>query len=145
MKFLKRLTPVLAAAALSLAPVLSLTPVLSLSAAPASAAEPVPFETKAFEAAQQAGAPIVIDVFATWCPTCAAQMPIVEKLATSPEYASVAVFQVDFDSQKDVLRMLGAQRQSTLIAFKGTAETGRLVGDTDSAVIEDLFRSAVKD
>ncbi|WP_027998231.1 thioredoxin family protein [Sinorhizobium arboris] len=117
---------------------------VTLAAATAFAGDLRPFETKAFEAAQRAGTAIVVDVWASWCPTCAAQEPIIEKLISSPEFSSVTVFKVDFDKQKEVVQALGAQRQSTLIAFKGASETARSVGDTDAASIEALFRSALK-
>lgn len=117
---------------------------LTLAAATAIAGELKPFEAKAFEAAQQAGTPVVVDIWASWCPTCAAQEPILEKLISAPEFSSVTVFKVDFDKQKDVAQALGAQRQSTLIAFKGASETDRSVGDTDPASIEAMFRSTLK-
>jgi hypothetical protein len=48
-----------------------------------------------------------------------------------------------FDAQKDVVRDLGAQMQSTLIAYDGETETGRSVGDTDPQSIGLLFASAL--
>jgi hypothetical protein len=53
------------------------------------------------------------------------------------------VFKVDFDEQKDDVRALKAQRQSTLIVYKGETEKGRSVGDTDPASIEALLDSAL--
>ena len=46
---------------------------------------------------------------------------------------------VDFDSQKDLVRRFGAQKQSTLIAFHGSKEQGRSVGDSNRASISDLL------
>ena len=40
---------------------------------------------------------------------------------------------------KPVVKQFGAQMQSTLIVFKGTAEQGRSVGDTKEASIEALL------
>jgi thioredoxin 1 len=95
-----------------------------------------PFSAKAFQDAQAAGKSILIDVTAPWCPVCKVQRPIISGLEkTNPQ---LAVFEVDFDSSKDVLKQLGAQRQSTLIVFKGTTEVGRSVGDTDAASITAL-------
>lgn len=107
----------------------------------ASAAQIVPFEMAAFEKAQADGKPIVVDVAAPWCPTCAAQKPIIEKLAADPAHADMQIFHVSFDDQKDVVRALNAQMQSTLIAFDGTKETGRSVGDTNPESISALFAS----
>jgi thioredoxin 1 len=109
---------------------------------PACAAEAVPFERTAFAAAQAAGKPILIDVYAYWCPTCARQKPILSKLEKSPEFIDLVVFTVDFDWQRDVARELGAQLQSTLIVFRGPVEKGRSVGDTDETSIAALLRKA---
>ncbi len=108
-------------------------------ATPGVAAEQAPFTQAAFEAAQARGRPILIDVYAPWCPTCRAQEPVIERLIAAPAYADLIVFRVDFDSQKDVLRRFGAQRQSTLIAFRGARETGRNVGVTAYFEIESLL------
>ena len=112
-------------------------------AATARAGNRVPFDTAAFEAAQAAGKPILVHVTAPWCGTCKKQKPIVAQLIGTPEFESLTVFEVDFDSQKDVLLGFGVRQQSTMIAFKGTAEVGRSVGDTKPGSIEALLRKAI--
>jgi thioredoxin 1 len=107
--------------------------------APASAADHAPFTQSAFEAAQAQGRPILVDVYAPWCPTCRAQEPVIERLVATPAYDDLIVFRVDFDGQKDVVRRFRAQRQSTLIAFRGARETGRNVGVTAYFEIERLL------
>jgi len=102
-----------------------------------------PFTAAAFEAAQAQGKPILIDVSASWCPTCRAQAPILSKLMSDPRFKTLVAFNVDYDSQKDVLRKLNVQRQSTLIVFKGKQEAGRSVADTDPASIEALVAKAL--
>lgn len=114
-----------------------------LAAIPATAAEPLAFSPAAFEAAQKAGRPILVEVTAPWCPTCKAQKPIIAALAAKPKFKELAIFQVDFDTQKDALRRFGAQKQSTLIGFKGAKEIGRSIGDTNPASIEDLLNKAI--
>ncbi len=111
----------------------------------AFAGEVVAFDAGQFKAAQAVGKSIVVDVSATWCPTCAAQKPIIEQLAALPDFEDVTVFHVDFDSQKDVVRSLGAFMQSTLIAYKGTDETDRSIGDTDAESIKLLFQSSTRE
>jgi thiol-disulfide isomerase/thioredoxin len=97
------------------------------------------FSQVAFEAAERAGGPILVDVSASWCPTCRAQAPILDKLVSEPKFKNFQVFVLDFDSQKDLLRMFGVQQQSTLIVFHGQTEVGRSVGDTGKASIEALL------
>jgi len=114
-----------------------------LGAAPARAGEVVPFEAEAFAAAQAAGRPILVEVSAPWCPICKTQKPILARLAADPRFKDLVIFDVDFDSRKDVLRRFDARMQSTLIAFKGATETGRSVGETQPEWIEGLVEKTL--
>lgn len=113
-----------------------------LFAAPVRAEVGTPFTQAAFAAAQQAGKPILIDVTAPWCPVCRAQAPTLAALPAVPEFAGLTTFTVDFDTQKDVLRALGVQKQSTLVVFAGAKETARSTGDTDPDKIRALVATA---
>lgn len=114
-----------------------------LSALPARAAPGTAYTAAAFEAAQKAGKSILLVVHAPWCPTCRAQEPILKKLLSEKKYGGIAVFSIDFDSQKDVLRRFNAPTQSILIGFKGMRETRRSAGDTEAMTIEDLLESTL--
>jgi thiol-disulfide isomerase/thioredoxin len=118
--------------------------IFMLGAVQAHAFESKPFDQSAFEAAQGEGKPILVDVFAPWCPTCRAQQAILEKLRQNPAYDGVVVFKVDYDNQKDVVKSFAAQRQSTLIAFNGITETGRSVGDTRPDSVESLLKTTLE-
>jgi len=115
----------------------------ALLATPLLAAEKHAFTPQAFEAAQAAGKPILVDIHAPWCPTCKAQQPILEKLESDGKFGALQVFRVDFDSQKDAVRNFHATTQSTLIVFKGKNETGRSTGDTNAASIAALLDKAL--
>ncbi|MGB9115903.1 thioredoxin family protein [Bradyrhizobium sp.] len=99
----------------------------------------VPFSAEAFKAAQASGSPILVEIQADWCPTCKAQNPILDKLTADPKFRDLKIFRVDFDAMKPVVKQFGAQMQSTLIVFRGTAEQGRSVGDTKEASIAALL------
>lgn len=115
-------------------------PLLALAARRAGAAElGTPFTPEAFAAAQAAGKPILVHVWASWCPTCARQTPTLATLLDDAAFKGMAVFRVNFDTQKDVVREFGARMQSTLIVFHGKTETGRAVGVTDPAAIRALL------
>jgi thiol-disulfide isomerase/thioredoxin len=109
----------------------------------AGAAAAKPFDQKAFEEAQAAGKPILIEVHAPWCPVCKAQAPILARLMGDPKFKDLVSFQIDFDSQKALLRKFNVQKQSTLIVFKGKQEAGRSTGDTNASSIAALLGKAV--
>lgn len=111
---------------------------------PAQALEMKNFDYAEFQAAQAAGKPVLIDVYAPWCPTCKAQQEAFEELKNKPEFAGVTIMKVDFDNQVKALKQFNAQRQSTLIAFKGDKETGRTVGETAVPAIAALISSTLK-
>lgn len=113
--------------------------ILCLSSGLASADEPGRFTAAAFEAAQKAGKPILIDISATWCSTCKAQALILNKLFAEPKFKDLQVFGIDFDSQKDAMRMFEAKDRATLIVFKGSREMGRSMFDTNRESIEALL------
>lgn len=114
---------------------------LNLSAALALVQRP--FDAAAFKAAQAAGKPCIVHVTAPWCPTCKAQHASIDSLAAKPEFASVTLFLIDFDSQADAWKSVGARSQSTLVAYAGSKETGRLVGESKAAPIEALIASSI--
>jgi thiol-disulfide isomerase/thioredoxin len=110
---------------------------------PAHAFQMRPFDIKAFEAAQAAGQPVLVEISAPWCPTCKAQKPILSGLAAKAKFKDLVAFEIDFDSQKDLLRKFGVTMQSTLISFKGSKEVGRSTGDTNASSIEALLDKSV--
>ncbi|MCJ2013698.1 thioredoxin family protein [Methylobacterium sp. J-076] len=116
---------------------------LAAGCGPALAGETMPFTPAAFDAAQKAGKPILVEVSAPWCPICKTQKPVLAKLAAEPRFKDLVVFDVDFDSRKDVLRQLNARMQSTLIAYKGETEVGRSVGETQPEWIEGLVEKTL--
>lgn len=100
-----------------------------------------PFDAAAMVADQKAGKPVMLEVSAPWCPTCKVQKSVISTLAKNPAYAKMTIYEVDFDSRKDILRLFNVQQQSTLIVYKGEKETGRSVGITDPNAIEALVKA----
>lgn len=106
------------------------------------AAERMTYEAKAFDNALAAGKSILVHVTAPWCGECKAQKPIVASLAAQPEYAGLTIVDVDYDTQKDALRALKVQKQSTLVVYKGKVEVARAVGITKPDAIEAIMKQA---
>jgi thiol-disulfide isomerase/thioredoxin len=96
-----------------------------------------------FDAALKAGGPVMIHVTAPWCEVCQAQKPIVGALLASPDFKAMKKFDVDFDTQKEILARYRVQMQSTMIVYKGGKEVGRQTGQTDQANIKALLRKAL--
>lgn len=121
---------------------LAATAAVAVLARPAQAAS-VPFTAEAFRAAQAEGRTVILEVWASWCPTCRAQAPIVANLAAEPRFAGARVLRIDYDAQRDVAREFGARSQSTLIVFKGAEERGRATGITAPQDIRALLEKGL--
>ncbi|MGY2732728.1 thioredoxin family protein [Sphingomonas sp. UYP23] len=117
---------------------------LSLFAAPVQAQPVRPFSLATLKTAQAAGKPVLIDAFAPWCPTCRAQAPTIDGLATDPAYRDLLILRLDYDHQTTEKKVLGISKQSTLIAFKGGKETGRTLGITDPGQIRAFAATALR-
>jgi thioredoxin 1 len=97
-----------------------------------------------FDDAAKADVPVLVHVTAPWCETCQAQKPIVSELLAKPDFAAMKKFDIDFDSQKDILADLRVTTQSTMIVFRDGKEIDRQVGQTDPAEIDAFLRKALK-
>lgn len=100
------------------------------------------FDAAAFARAQADGAPAVLHFHADWCPTCREQAQVLEQLRAQGGL-NLTVWRVDYDNAQDLRRALKVRMQSTLIAYKGRTETGRLAGDTQPAALRKLLESAL--
>ncbi len=109
----------------------------------AMAGEIKPFNQAGFDALTASGKAVVLDISATWCPTCRAQKPIIDSLMQQSAYKDVTLMTIDFDSDKTVLKKFKVIMQSTLVAFKGTQEVGRSVGDTSQVGLEGLIKKSI--
>src|SRR6266446_4827633 len=107
------------------------------------AAETKAFDQTTFVALQATDKPVLIDVYADWCPTCKQQAPILSELLARPEFKDFTVLRVNFDTQKDVRRTLGVAQQSTFIVYRGKQEVARSIADTNKASIATALRKAL--
>ena len=89
----------------------------------------------AVKSAIASGKEVVVHVDAPWCLQCRAQASILNSIS-SP---GVTVFRVDHDGQADVVKALGVPR-STIIAYKGGKEVGRMSWGTSEASVRDVLK-----
>jgi thioredoxin 1 len=108
-----------------------------------SVAKAASFERAQFDQLQREGKPILVAVHAEWCSTCKRQIPIVSRLLKKEKYADITEINVDFDTQKDVVKFFKVPMQSTLIVFKNGKEVGRSIGETSEEKLEALLDKAL--
>ncbi len=109
----------------------------------AAHAQAEPYSQHAFDSLLKNGSPALVEVHADWCPTCQQQRPIIQTLLKQEPYRRITVLEVDFDTQKDLLKTLHVSKQSTLIVYKNGKEVGRSMGDTSRSGIERLLEKAI--
>ncbi|PKP94995.1 MAG: thioredoxin [Alphaproteobacteria bacterium HGW-Alphaproteobacteria-14] len=118
-------------------------PALAMMAAPAAAAQVQKFDEQALANAQAQGRPVLVDVYADWCSVCKVQHKQITAITADPAYDRLLVLRLNYDTQKAERRKLNVPRQSTLIAFKGRTESGRVIAATDRATIAALLKSTL--
>jgi thioredoxin 1 len=113
----------------------------------AQAGEPTLYTPGAAEAAMDDGKIVVLDFWASWCSTCAAQQRVVAALkADNPAYEqNIVFFLIDWDEygEGDLSKALNIPRRSTLVALKGRQEIGRIVAGTSREEIKALLDTAL--
>jgi len=118
--------------------------VLLLAQTAAGAATPEDFNIERFQALQERGEPVLVEISADWCPVCAVQKNVLKELYSKDDIQRVHWLELDWDAQRQAARDLGAWRQSTLILFRGHEEIDRLVAQTDAGTIAELLDKAVE-
>jgi thioredoxin 1 len=99
-----------------------------------------PFTQAKLDALNKSGQPVLVAIHADWCSTCKTQERVLQELLPQPEFKRIKVLRMDFDQQKESVRSLGVQYQSTLIAFKNGREVGRSTADMSPVRIAELLR-----
>lgn len=70
--------------------------------------------------------PVLLDFWATWCPPCRMQSPIVDEIAA--ERTDIIVGKVNTDDQPELSAMFEVENIPTLVVIKNGKPTARLVG-----------------
>jgi len=87
------------------------------------------------EAVLNAGQPVVVDFWATWCGPCRMIAPIIDELAT--EYEGKAIIaKCDVDTSSDVPVKYGIRNIPTLLFFKNGELKDKIVGAATKAAIK---------
>ncbi len=71
--------------------------------------------------------PVVVDVYADWCPPCRALSPLLERYAQIYE-GDIRFFKVNADEEPDVAAAYRVEGLPTLLMFEGGLLVDRVVG-----------------
>lgn len=99
------------------------------------AAETEPFTEERFKALQAEGTPVLVEVHAEWCSTCAKQGEILAEYQAAHPDSDLVILRVDFDNQKEWVHHFKAPRQSTFILYQGDERVWFSVAETDRDTI----------
>jgi len=64
---------------------------------------------------EQSTQPVVLDVYATWCPPCRKMAPLLEQV--SERYSNVQFLKIDFDASPNVAKRYSVSQLPTLLFF----------------------------
>jgi len=106
-----------------------------LVASSAAAQSKEDFTEARFKALQAEDALILVDIWADWCPTCAAQQEVLTEFRTQHPDVPLHTLTVNFDTQKEWVKHFAAPRQSTFVLYKGDERIWFAVAETRKEVI----------
>ena len=87
-----------------------------------------------------AGKPVVVDFWATWCGPCRRVAPIIEELAQ--EYADkVIVGKVDVEDQDELAFQFGIRNIPTVLFLKDGQVVDKIVGATTKNAYEEKIQA----
>lgn len=101
------------------------------------------FSHERFKALQASGSVILVDVYATWCSTCAKQQTALETYRKNNPEKTFHILEIDFDKQKDLVQHFRAPRQSTLLLYKGAQQFWFSVAESRPEVIAAELDKAI--
>lgn len=102
------------------------------------------FDKTLFDQLQADGETVLIDIYATWCPTCKKQQKVIGQYFAEHPNSKIKVLVVDFDEQAKWVKYFKAPRQSTLYLYKNGEQKWFSVAETRKEKIFTALNSIGK-
>lgn len=93
------------------------------------------YEPAAFAQALEDGGPVLVQIYASWCPTCKAQQQAFALLAAEGGVPDARGFRVDYDENPEFLARHNAAGTGLLLAFRDGREIARRGGLVDKQAL----------
>lgn len=101
------------------------------------------FTEARFQELSQGDGLVLVDVSASWCPTCRHQKRVLAKFQQQHPGVPLTVLSVDYDTQKEWVTHFKAPRQSTLALYQnGTQVWFAVAEQREDAIFEALLKAA---
>ena len=100
-----------------------------------------PFVKSVFDQLQASGQPVLVDVYASWCPTCERQQWVLQDYFKKYPDSKLTVMVVDFDNDKQWVSFFKAPRQSSLLLFDSGERVWFSLAETRKRIIFDALSS----
>lgn len=99
------------------------------------------FDEAKFDMRNARGEPMLVELYATWCPVCKAQHEAFEQLQAQGKAPNVRAVRVDFDRDQEFINKLGNVYTGTLLIYKDGKELVRASGLTSPEKIEAFLKA----
>ena len=86
------------------------------------------FEPETFSRYRQNGESMLLEIYASWRPTCKAQHEAFEALETSGKRPSVRAIRVDFDTYEEFCRSIGINYTGALLVYRNGRQVAQGAG-----------------
>ena len=99
------------------------------------------YEAVSFDSRLKAGEPMLVEIYASWCPTCLLQHEAFETLHEEGRAPAIRAVRVDFERDEDFVNAHNMQGTGLLVLFKDGREISRAAGLVTSDKIADFLTS----